>query len=250
MSRRKSIDKKAVNQKILETDVETQIANMNKQTKAAKSKKYQLAADEFEETFGLNEYEEVAKKCKTDKDCGKKEDCCRGKCYGPDAEDRPDPPCDQEADFEFGKEEEYEEVVEPVSPPTSPGGWNKNKKLGGRSKKAQRYKGVIGSSRANIRAVRAMQGKSSNRNKGLTKAQEKKISSCVALGVKVDKRNGPPMYPHHDCTECCKKLNGQLNSLCNDRCNIYSKNTTTQNPMIANKIRKKKSSTEYQDLKF
>ena len=49
--------------------------------------------------------------CNKDSDCNNG-DCCGGKCYGPDAEDRPDPKkCYQEADFEFGKEEEYEEVV-------------------------------------------------------------------------------------------------------------------------------------------
>jgi len=46
--------------------------------------------------------------CNNDSDCDNG-DCCGGKCYGPDAEDRPK--CYQEADFEFGKEEEYEEVV-------------------------------------------------------------------------------------------------------------------------------------------
>lgn len=47
--------------------------------------------------------------CKTDKDCDGGKTCCGGGCYGPDAENRPK--CYQEADFEFGKEEEYEEVV-------------------------------------------------------------------------------------------------------------------------------------------
>ena len=46
--------------------------------------------------------------CNKDSDCNNG-DCCGGKCYGPDAEDRPK--CYQEADFEFGKEEEYEEVT-------------------------------------------------------------------------------------------------------------------------------------------
>ena len=61
--------KDAVNQKILETDVETKIAKTNEQTKDAK--KYQLDADEFEETFGLldveDEYEEVVDPPRTPK---------------------------------------------------------------------------------------------------------------------------------------------------------------------------------------
>ena len=56
----------------------------------------------------------MPKKSKKSNSCNKHSDCnngdcCGGKCYGPDAEDRPK--CYQEADFEFGKEEEYEEVT-------------------------------------------------------------------------------------------------------------------------------------------
>lgn len=61
--------KDVVNQKILETDVETIIAKQNKQTKGAKN--YQLDADEFEETFGLldveDEYDEVVDPPRTPK---------------------------------------------------------------------------------------------------------------------------------------------------------------------------------------
>lgn len=58
-----------------------------------------------------DEYEEMGgKSCKPKCTGGKT--CCDGKCYAPDAEDHPpQKKCYQEADFEFGKEEEYEEVV-------------------------------------------------------------------------------------------------------------------------------------------
>ncbi len=124
------------------------------------------------------------------------------------------------------------------------------------SRLGKKGKGTVGMNPSNLDYIRTeVQGKSSSRNKGLSKADEKKISGCVALGVKVVKRKGPPMYPHHDCTKCCKKFDGQLNSLCNDRCNSkYDSNNTFGNvyraKMIANKIRKKKSkksSTRYQE---
>ena len=62
-SKKQSKLRSNVKQKILETDVETKIAQLDQQTNA---NKYQLDADEFEETFGLlnveDEYEEVGKK--------------------------------------------------------------------------------------------------------------------------------------------------------------------------------------------
>lgn len=195
--------KNAVNQKILEQDVETKIANTNKQTKAAK--KYQLAADEFEETFGLLD---VA-----------------------------------------GKEEEYEEMEKkkkPVEPPTTPRGMNTTKT----SNIGKKGKGAYGMSRKNLRAVRAIQGKSSKRNKGLSRADEAKIRGCVALGKKVDKKKGPPMYPNHDCNQCCdRKLKGGQNwSICKNRCDSnYPQNNTSGNPMLRNRIRKKLQEDKYEE---
>ena len=280
MPRRKSIDKKAVKQKILETDVETKIANLDKQTK----KKYQLAADEFEETFGLlnveDEYEEMVgtsrrrhaarqaekkaaekaeaaaarraekarllkikqdnnardkraqdrEKAKKKQERGRKRNEAKKKATEQERKDiRREMNKDKPLRQRSYSNRKYEE----------PAGRNPNRKIGGRGKK-HKTQLVDAQLNKNIDTINAQKAKSSSRNRGLSKADEKKISGCVALGVKVDKKKGPPMYPNHECKRCCdSKLKGQNWSICKNRCdNKYPPNNTTVNPMIATRRRK------------
>lgn len=223
-----------------------------------------LDADEFEETFGLNEYEEMGKKCKTKCTGGKT--CCDGKCYAPDAEDRPPlKKCYQEADFEFGKEEEYEEMEKTVKPPRTPKRRRKKGKnqepstinyinphtfkrdMSRLGKKGKGTRGMMNPS--NLEYIRTeVQGKSSKRNKGVKKwSINDQMNKCVEKGRKVG------VYSKSTCVDCCtnKFKTGLAWSTCKNRCeNKFPGDEKARENKMANRIRKKNSSKGYQDLKF